>query len=230
MSAGVMAYVEWKVVIHPSAGTVEVRVNGNVVPGLNLTGQNTRASGFSTWTSVVLGTNDNVGSSWSGGNLNVDFDDVYVCDGSGSAPWNTFLGDCRVDALRPTAEGTSSQWTPLSGTDNAAMVNQTAPDDDTTYVSTVTSGHTDTYVTPDAPVAGAAIMGVQLNVSIKKEDAGSCAVSGVVRHSGTNYPVVLPNPGTTYAYQTVMMPTNPGTGVAWTEAGFNAAEFGFTRL
>ena len=46
----------------------------------------------------------------------LDIDDLYICDGTGSAPHNTFLGDCRVDTLLPTADGTAQQWTPSTGT------------------------------------------------------------------------------------------------------------------
>jgi hypothetical protein len=152
-----------------------------------------------------------------------------VLDGSGAAPLNTFLGDCRVDARYPTAEGASSAWTPLSGTDNALMIDETAPDDDTTYNSTSTVGATDTHVVQDAPVPGAVLYGVQLCLSAKKSDAGACSLAPVVRHSGVDQVGTAFNPGTTYLYNVTPYGLNPGTGAAWTEAGFNAAEFGYRR-
>ena len=93
-----------------------------------------------------------------------------MLDGSGPAPFNDFLGDVRVDARYPTAEGANSAWTPLSGTDNALMVDDPGPpytpgggpDDDTTYNSTLTVGAVDTHVIQDAPVTGAVFYGAQL--------------------------------------------------------------------
>jgi hypothetical protein len=184
-----------------------------------VTGVNTSNTGAASWSGVSLGTSP----------YNSDYDDLYVLDGSGAAPLNDFLGDCRVDARYPTAEGASSAWTPLSGTDNALMVDETAPDDDTTYNSTSTVGATDTHVVQDAPVPGAVLYGVQLCLSHKKSDAGTCSIAPVVRHSGVDQVGTAFNPGTTYVYSVTPYGLNPGTGAAWTEAGFNAAEFGYKR-
>ena len=218
ISAGSFVCVEVQVLLHLSAGTVTIRFNG--VEVLAVTGVNTCNSGTAGWDSVKL-LNEASGAA--------HYDDLYIADGSGPAPWNGFLGDVRVDARYPTAEGASAQWTPSAGTDNALMVDETAPDDDTTYTATSTVGHTDTHVVQDAPVAGATVYGVQLNLSVKKMDAGACTIAPVVRHSGTNYPGAAVAPGTGYGYQLAVYPTNPGTSAAWTEAGFNAAEFGYTR-
>ena len=91
-------YVEWKTTIHPSAGTTEVVVNGQSV--FAATGLNTRATANSTANQVAIGRGDN-------SSIAVDYDDLYVCDGAGPAN-NDFLGDLRVQTLRPTAAGASS--------------------------------------------------------------------------------------------------------------------------
>jgi len=217
LSAGVVAYLEVKVVLHASTGTVTVRVNGASV--LALTGLNT-GSGQTTWTGFWVG---------SGGTAIVtDHDDVYALDGSGSAPWNDFLGDVRVDARLPTAAGATTGWTPSAGA-NWACVDDAAPNDDTDYVTAATAALTDTYTVQDAPVAGATIYGVQHCLSVKKTDAGACTVAPVIRSGGVDYVGTAANPGTTYGYALSIAAVNPATGVAWTEAGFNAAEFGVTR-
>lgn len=210
------AYIEVKVVIHDTAGTVTVRVNG--APVLTLTTQDT-AQASSVWTAMYCA-NMNVGTA--------DFDDLYVLDGTGSAPWNDFLGDCRVDARYPTAAGATTGWTPNTGA-NWAAVDDAAPDDDTTYTSAASAGLTDTFVVQDAPVAGAAIYGVQHCVSAKKTDAGAASIAPVIRHSGVDYVGADQNPGTAYAVLCTIAAMNPGTAAAWTEAGFNAAEFGYKR-
>lgn len=229
LSAGLFAYVEWKVTIHNTAGTVAVRVNGVSVPALSLSSQDTQNTATTQWTAVAVGTAESVASTHAAGTRNVDWDDLYVLDGTGAAPWNTFLGDCRVDVRAPTAEGASSAWTPSTGTDNALTVDEAAPNDDTDYNAAVTTGLTDTFVVPDAPVAGATIFGVQHCLAMKKMDAGVCTVAPVIRHGGTDYVGANLSPVTSYAYGLQIAQTNPGTGAQWTEADFNAAEFGYRK-
>jgi hypothetical protein len=230
MSAGVVAYVEWKVLIHPTAGTVDVRVNGVAVAGLSLTNQVTRNSAASQWTSIVLGIFDSVSNTTTapGATLFMDFDDLYVLDGTGAAPWNGFLGDCRVDALYPTAPGATTGWTPSAGA-NWQCVDETAPNDDTDFTSATASPAKDTFVVQDAPVAGAVVYGVQHCFNVKKMDAGAATIAPVVRHSGTDFVGADLAPATTYAYVTQIAQTNPGTGTQWTAVGFNAAEFGYVK-
>jgi hypothetical protein len=81
----------------------------------------------------------------------------------------------------------------------------------------------------DAPVAGAAIYGVQHCLNLKKMDAGTCTVAPVIRHSSTDYVGANLSPGTTYAYGLQIAATNPGTSAAWTETDFNNAEFGYKK-
>jgi len=226
MTAATFGYLELKVLIHPSAGTVDLRLNG--VSVLSLTAQNTRASAASQWTSVILGMFDAVTFSALGSSKIADYDDLYVLDGTGAAPWNTFLGDCRVDALSPTAAGATTGWTPSTGA-NWSCVDETAPNDDTDYTSATTIGLTDTFVVQDIPVAGSVIYGVQHNLSVKKMDAGAALIAPVVRHGGADFVGADIAPGTTYAYGLQVAQVNPGTSAAWTEAGFNAAEFGYKK-
>lgn len=218
LTVGAYAYVELLATLHASAGAVEVRINGVAV--LTLSGVNTAASGTA-WDAVALG--DPAASRSCPG----DWDDLYVMDGSGAAPWNTFLGDCRVDVCRPTGAGATTGWTPSTGA-NWQCVDDAAPNDDTDYAEATAAGAVDTFVTEDAP-AGGSIIGIQHTLSLRKTDAGTCTVAAVVRHSGADYVSADLAPGTTYAYGLVVQQTNPGTGVAWTAAGFNACEFGYKR-
>jgi hypothetical protein len=220
-SAGTYSYIEIKITIHASAGTVDVRVNG--ISAVSATGLNTSQSGVNAYTSINLGNNSGTGST-----PQIDYDDLYIADSAGAAPWNTFLGDCRVDARIPTGAGATTGWTPSAGS-NYQNVDDATPNGDTDYNSTATVGLTDTFVTQDAPVVGATIFGIQHCLSLKKMDAGTCSVAPVVRHSGTDYVGTDISPSTSYAYGLLVQQTNPGTGAPWTEAGFNAAEFGYKK-
>lgn len=215
-------YIELKVLIDPTVGTVEVRVNEAV--WLSLTGQNTRATAVSGWDEIVLGHLITIGSAatWI-------FDDVYLLDGSGAAPWNTFLGDCRVDVRFPTGAGATSAWTPSAGA-NWQCVDDATPNFDTDYTEAATAGLVDTFAVQDAPVAGATLYGVQHCLHAKKTDAGAASIAAVVRHSGVDYVGGNLNPSNgTYNSALAISALNPGTAAAWTESGFNAAEFGYKR-
>jgi hypothetical protein len=226
LTAAAFAHVELKVLVANAGGTVDIRLNGASV--LALTGQDTQNSANASWASVVLGHSELISNTNTSPGRTFAFDDLYVLDGTGAAPWNAFLGDCRVDVRVPTGAGATTGWTPNTGT-NWAAVDDAAPDDDTTYTSAATAGLTDTFVVQDAPVAGAAIYGVQHCLNVKKTDAGSAAIAPVIRHSGVDYVGADFLPGTGYTYALAIDVLNPGTAAAWTEAGFNAAEFGYKR-
>lgn len=220
IAAGVSAYIEFKVTLHDTTGAATVRVNGTTV--LALTNQDT-ANGSAAWTSMWLGASPTGALPAS-----ADFDDLYVLDGTGPAPWNDFLGDCRVDPRYPTAAGATTGWTPSAGA-NWSCVDEPAPNDDTDYTSAAAAGLTDTFVVQDAPVPGAAIYGIQHCLSAKKTDAGAASMAPVIRHGSVDYVGIDINPSTAYTVLTQIAATNPGTAAAWTESGFNAAEFGYKR-
>lgn len=222
--SNVYAYLECRVVLSDTVGQVEVRVNGTQV--LLLTGIDTIASTGSPspyWTSIALGT--------SGAStvtpVPVDWDDLYVCDGSGAAPWNAFLGDCRVDSRIPTGPGSSTQWTGTPGL-NWLNVKDTTPNADTDY-NTGLAAQTDLFDMQDVVAPGVAIFGLQHNLSYKKLDNGLCTITPMIRHAGNNYAGAGLTPTTNYTYGVQVAATNPATGVAWTETDFNAAQFGYRR-
>ena len=112
--------------------------------------------------------------------------------------------------------------------ENYETVDDVVPDVET-YVEASVGGKTDTYIMEDLKNTGKLIFGVQLGVSAKKENIGPYSLSGIVRQSGANHATPVLNPGATYIYRFVRYVINPATGLPWTEAEFNAAQFGFTR-
>ena len=108
-------YIEWKLLISNSipANSCVVKIDGvevaNVPEGTD--------------TASILGLDPDLGFSrlqLDGANL---YDDIYVCDTTGTEN-NDFLGDSRVDVIRPTGDGTYSQGTPTTGTSHYSLVNQ----------------------------------------------------------------------------------------------------------
>lgn len=206
------AYVELKTYLHGSAGTVVVRVNGVTV--LDLTGQNTTVSSTSVSAIALCGM-----AAW---------DDLYICDSSGSTN-NDFLGDCRVDAHYPTADGTTHTWTPSTSTVHYSLIDETAPNT-TDYNSTATLNAIDTFVTEDFKNTGGTIYGVQTNLCAIKEDAGVCTMAPVVRPASTDRVGTGFSPSAdSYLYFSNVYELNPETSAAWAESEFNATEFGYKK-
>lgn len=225
LSTAVGGYIEFKGTIDNATGTYALKVNGNVMTLTGSGSADTQATGSSTWNAFWIGaiaTNGFISQFNTPGTL--DFDDLYVLDQSGGS-YDDFLGDVRVDYLKPTGVGATSNGTPTSGA-NYANVDEVSPDGDTTIVTLAAAGDLDTYQMEDAPLVGGSILAVQSVISVKKADSGTCTVAPVFRHSGTNYPGTAVGPATVYGYLLEMFVNNPGTSAAWVEADFNAIEAG----
>lgn len=220
---GVWTFIEFKVTIHDSLGTVDVRINGS--SALSLTNQNTRGVGaVNGWTNFKLGLwTHETGQT----GPTMDVDDLYVLDGSGAVN-NDFLGDVTITPIYPSGAGASTGWTPSAG-DNYACVDEATPNDDTDYNATATIGAKDTYAMGNVPV-GADIRAVQILASVRKATEGPGKVKLVTRSSSTDHDSdEIGIAGTDYAYVRQVRETDPATAAAWTESGFNAVEMGLKK-
>ena len=156
--------------------------------------------------------------------LTLDVDDFYIADTSGSIN-NTFLGDVRVDTLKAQADGSLNQWTVTpSGT---AAWEAVSDEDESTSISAPSTGLRQSFDVAPLPVmATPAIFGVQLSMLARKTDAGLGKVKGLVvsgAQTAVSADVILQEQ---QAWQCALFERNPNGNVQWTEAAFNAAEFG----
>ncbi len=206
-------YIELGATINDTTGTAIVRLNG--VEVINYTGDTKNGGSATTIDSIGLGMNGTPGSK---------FDDFYLCDSSGASPYNTFLGDVRVQTLVPNGAGSSTQFTPSSGA-NYTTVDE-LPYSSSDYVSSTTTGNRDTYALQDLS-GSPTIFGVQNNVIAKKTDSGTMALkpaikSGASVYYGSAVPLA--------SYDIVLSDTrslDPNTSSAWTVSGVNSLESGF---
>ncbi len=211
------AYVEYKVTISDAAGAYEIKVNGSSV--LSGSSADTRNGGNATANIIRLGTASNTGAT-------IDYDDFYICDGNGGAPNNTFLGDTKVQVLYPSATGTTNDWTPSTGTaaNGYQLIDETAPNDDTDYLSSNTTNQVFTYNTENLSATTGTIHGVQTCILARKDDAGTRSIAPVCRSGSTDYVGSTVNLPDAYAYLCSVRETDPDTAAAWTISGVNAAE------
>lgn len=209
-------YVEMSGTLADSGGRCIVKVDGATV--IDFTGD-TRNGGTSTLIDAVI-----VGKMTSaGGASGFLIDDWYICNGLGSAPYNTFLGPVQVLMPPPSAAGSSAQMTPSSGANYAAVDEQ--PYSATDYVQG-TSGQRDLYAVTD--VASGTILAAQVVGVAKASDASAVSVKGLIKSGSTTDA----GPTTALGASDItvrgnILTTDPNTGAAWTLAGFNAIEAGF---
>lgn len=155
----------------------------------------------------------------------------YWGDFSGVGLDNQFMGDLRVrdDLILTDAVGGGGfyrQWTPSAGTDHGALLDETPPDDGTTYVGSSTVGQKETGKFPTIPL-GVTVYGLQLMPNLVKTSSGGRSIGTLVRSGGVDATgssqfIAL----TDYVYYPGIYPLNPITGLPWTPAEVNAMEGG----
>lgn len=210
-------YLEFKVTFHDTSGIVEVRHNG--VEVFNQTSLDTSATGNAYSNGIRFGRATDPPSY---------FDDLYLCDDSGTLN-NDFLGDCKVETLLPDGAGNYSQWTPTGEASNYLTVDDTTPDDDSTYVSVSGTNLKDTYTMDNLQTAVGTIYGVQSNIYARKDDAGTLGIQPLFRISSTDYTISGENLSDSYNYLTKIREKSPATDTAWTITEVNSLEFGFNK-
>ena len=217
MILNVWYYIEIKVAISDTVGVVQMRFNEQALD-IDLSGQDT-----------LNGSNGYVGRiRMYGGTEYKGFavDDLYVCNAQGTKN-NDFLGDVRIDAVRPDGDGNYTDFDPSAGS-NYENVDETYPDDDTTYNDSqdVAAGEQDSYAMESLDVLGTTIHGVKDQITVRKTDSGARSAKILTVQGGSDYlgdTIVLSDSFTTH---TRIMEDNPDDAAAFVEADITSGEVG----
>lgn len=222
-------YIELKVYWSGGIGDVvnpiqvEVRINGDVV----LTEAPVFTTGDHVDHALMLLEFGDYAISWSGagGGLSSQICDLYTLDDQGTD--NTdYLGDVHVGVIFAREDGTYGDWTPDTGTDHFSRVNEHAHDGDTSVVSANAADSKDTYFF-DPVLNTGNVYGVQLNNTVRKQDAGTRIIQATTRSGGTDADSgVDERCNTTYSDRHHIWEREPSANVAWTPVSIDAAEFG----
>lgn len=159
-------------------------------------------------------------------------DDHYWGDTAGAAPWNAFLGDLRVEgqvALTDAVGGGGfyREFTPSTGTDHGALLDDIPPNDDVDFVSGSTVGLRETVKFPNITLASGSVLGIQLMPNVIKTLSGDRQIACMARRAGID--AVGTSQGvsqTQYTYRAQMFQVDPTSGIAYTAATANASEGG----
>jgi len=209
-------WIEWKVFVDNTAGTVDVRLGADNV--LSLTGVDTQYNSDAWYNQVKL-KNSFL--------LKPYVDDLYICDGAGSDN-NDFLGNVRVKTLRPNGDS-STQWTPTS-LNNYEDVDDVICDEGTTYVTDNTANNKDLYTYEDLSDL-TTIKGIIISTVAALDVTGSETFQTVVSSGGTeetssNHTIN----STSYVTKIHISEQDPNTSSAWTDTTVDSVLFGIKYI
>lgn len=220
VSSGAWHWVSIKVKFDSAAGTVDVVVDG--VNILSLTGQNTSpvAGNLADEFDISLRGGSSIGA------IAHIFDDV-ICNDTSGAGMTDLLVDRRIYSQIPTGAGVNTQWAPLAGT-NFSQVNELPGEDgDTSYNVDSVVGHIDDFAHGTLPLSITSIDAVVLKTYTRKDDAGARSVIPLLLSAGTEGDGATHSLTTSYQGFVDVFLIDPKTGLAWTQAGWNAATMGY---
>lgn len=210
---GAYFFLEARVIISSTAGSVLVTVNGSTV--LSLTNVNTQATGNAYANRLLLNTVTSP----------TLVDDLHHFDTTGTS-FNDLMGDMPVVAVGVSGPGSFAQWTPNGASANWDAVDDLPPDGDATFNNTMDAGRVDSFA--HSPVTGlAAVRAVKVAVFARKDDSASRflepgLVIGGAFYSGGSVPL-----SDNYQWVQRIFTTNPATGGDWTADAVNGAEIAY---
>lgn len=208
--------------VHPTEGRVKVWINGELwysgvglntgTTPLNLVGH----SGYAT-----------------GSGPDIHIDDFVITDDAGPAPYNDYLGDARIETLRPMSDGSASQW---MGSDGNKVANWQLVDDlnsgtDHVRELATATGSRDMYGMSN-PTLGDGEVPLAVDVralAAKLESGASAELLGVLKTSEGEVLTSIVEPiylGATYSeFASPVLTSRPGGG-AWTREAIDELEAG----
>jgi hypothetical protein len=218
LTANTWYYLEFKVVTDASAGSFSVKLDGTEI--IADSSVDTRFSSTYPFYSTAgfIGTASQY----------VDYDDFYVCDGTGSTN-NDFLGPCIVRDIYPTADA-SGNWTANGGGDKYTEVDETSLDI-TSFISTNTTGNQQIFETANLSIGAATIKGVMVSTAAKLSANLMMGIKTLTQQGtgtvnvGTTYPVDTDN----YVAITHIQELDPD-GNTWNESRLNTFRIGVRAI
>lgn len=217
IAAGSWYHVEILWTIGNTGGAI-VRVNGET--DISITGVDTQATanmGAEQATFIFVDAPDGAILSMS---------DLQFWDTDGTVN-NTFMGEVQWVRSNPDGDTAVASWTRNTGASDFAVIDDTTPDDDTTYLETLAVNNQTQFTTSNAPADASEVVGVVVRHFARKTGPGAAAVQGSIISTTTSPETSAAGSSHTltesYQYYTDVHETDPATGVAFTPAGFNAS-------
>lgn len=214
-------WISVKVVIHATAGLVEIRDNtGALVFTYSGNTVNTGA-GAASVNNVHLPSN---GPAANNGRI----DDLFIMDSTGSS-FNGHLTETIIKPLYPNADGDlTAGWTANGASALWDCVDEAFFDGDTTYAAASASGQRLSVNIQDPAGTETGILGVIVNSAVRRDDAGSWSWKNFLRISGTNYDDAPAATSATnsYVHRSSIWYQNPSTSTDWSASDLTNLQIG----
>lgn len=169
---------------------------------------------------------------FSSSSTNALWDDIYILDDQGGQN-DDFLGDSAVRGILPTAEGNENDWVPSTGTNNAALVDDTATSaNDADYVTGVNATDRDLYAYANITgLLNGPIAGIMVTSDMRMETTGTATVKVLVRQGGVNFDGDTHTVnGTPVRGYTQVIENSPDDGLPWEVADIDNSEYGVEKV
>jgi hypothetical protein len=217
---GQWRHIEWRAVISDTTGAVEVRVDG--VTAITYSGD-TRNGG------TVGAINDFGLQVFDFANYTdmMQLCDLFIWDESGTGDYTGWMGDMKIETLRPNGNGSANQLVGSDGNsvDNYLLVDETTPSA-SDYNGSATIGQRDLYAVSNLSSTAGNVKAVQVHAQAFKSDATAASMK-VLTKSGVNENVSasFALPSTAGWIESDIQVAKPGGG-SWTISDVNSMEIG----
>lgn len=221
-------YVEFRIYMNGGSSTVELRVNGVTIYKNDTVSLSYNAP----VQAIQFRSGEDSGAYFEGSGFSYEITDVVVQDWStGFTGW---IFPAVVDTVKVTTEVVGEiDFTPQTGTDNAAMVDEVPHDYDTTYNESTTATHKDRFsTTQQVPytVNNGPVYAIKAQAILKDTLAVGTRTARVVAFENVTEgvgPTTTLDNGSNYSVVWGVFPTNPDTSALWTKAEVNGSEIGY---
>jgi len=204
-------YIEAYFYVHDTAGEVKVWVDDELVT--EVSGVDTKNQSASGIDSVYLNSPNTTSGGW-----NAFFNDLYVDS-------DTRHGPCRVMGYLPYDDGSHVDFTPSTGSDHWAMVDDAVADNDSTYNKGDFVGEKDTYKVLTGPLD--AVYGLQIRSTVIKDgELVPARFKHLITQGGDHQGSTLHDCAGSYAIHTDVWDTDPSDSNPWNQTKIESAEFG----
>ena len=210
-------YWEIKTVCHASSGSVIINIDG--VEVINVSGVNTQNAGSGAINLIHFRNYSNAGG-------NCLIDDLYLCDETGDAPFNDFLGDVEVHGNKFTSDETDGDFD-TNDTSHYGAIDDVGSGYEVKYIEGDAVGEKDSFgIVPASDNPG--VYAVEVVANGHNSGGGTAKFKPYVNIDGTRYygDEVTSSAGSSDKNSYIWL-LNPKTGGSWSKLVLAAAEFGY---
>jgi hypothetical protein len=223
ITAGIYYWLEAQIIVHQTLGQLKLYIGSSLA--LSLTGLNTQNTANQYFNQVTI----------QGNNSPTLYDNYHFWDPSAGDVSAFPYGEHIIDTKLANAVGSNTTWNKGGSTINAnnyQQVNEANEDGDTTYVfmSASGAGDIDSYGWATLSESTGTIGTIAINTIARIDDAGPHTYDHYTLSGGSSALSSAITPLSSYDNEQTFQGTDPNTGVAWTIAGRNAAQFGYKLI